>query len=415
MSNRTVDKINRFLSNSSVSSEIPMLSGILNTPLYRDEDTGVYFYLAIPKKYRNQYYEAVDNIYRGEILNTYAYKTVEKKFHKFLLDVKKKFGYLPEREYSRFCQELINKTVEKFEVFHKLYGFSVNTEQPVELGSFCIYNYKKHQQFILNKTSFKTAEELYEHQFTDFREYDLWISTFVMARDTEKAKELAYIKFEQFQGMCRYLVPLIDNVYYVGILNDKKSNLDAGYLFSKNSLGFYSDRTDGRFQDLEITAFMLENQVLLNWMLEKIDADNKYEIDNRIINAIVLYGRAEQEQVNSQKFLLYIMSVEALVEMNGQEIANQISDYVATLFSNTNSHRNKIIKEFKSLYRKRSAIAHGSEVNVSDDNVSAAEDYSRQMIYQFFANKRLSKVKTNTELSLYIDERRSKIKEKTNA
>lgn len=409
MKNATVDAINELLEESIITDNSEIAQESIHGIWYLNESQDKYENFCIKKCYRDKYYKLLKKVYNDKIKQRYTYKTVDKKFYGFLHDMKVQHGQITPKHFSRFCNSLSSAEIVPYEIFHKISGVIIDNEYPVQYRDFTLYNTMLHLDNIFEKLETTSDTQYGEWVIEHLREHDYWISVVCMASEVDKAKEEAYRKFELFQGVCRYMLPFMGNVYYIGILDDLDFAFDDYCHISKGSFGAGSKRISGRYEDLNIMVFDYEKPELFQWFLEVISRTPETELSRRISNAIILYSRAEQDMLPTQKYLLYMMAIEALIEMDEDSVVEQVSDYVSTIFSMNLDAKSAIKREFKKMYTIRSEIAHGSEVYISENDVYKAHFYARNIIYQFYIEQDLKICKTNNELKDYIERRKQEM------
>ena len=416
MKNETIDKINNFFKTSYISPEVPKGKRIIHDTYYNDIDgDGKFGYLIIDSCYASEYYSIVDKIYQKEIQNTYTYDSINHKFHDFLYLIRKQKDQIGAKDYSKFCNRLNKKPILEFEVFHKIYGTNIHLSEPLELDTFCIYNTRLHQKQLKEKMGMD-FENISEEFKNDFNSHDTWISVKVSARENSKADELACIQFELFQSICNYVLANTYSNAHINILDNRIFDVDILYTFLHGKFHGSSctnNKTSHKLifssKGINITSVICEDHKLFKEMLNIINPLSHTEISIRIKNSIVFFNRAEQEVLNSQKYILYVMAIEALIEFDKNDIVGQIADYISTLFSNSIDRKNAIEKEFKKIYDIRSKIIHGNQVDINHQYVHMALCYSYDLIHLFLTDPTIKKIAKNDEIQKYKETKKKNL------
>lgn len=372
------------------------------------EEIKDYIVFRIGEEQSQLYSEVFWSIYnKGNIKDNYAIKAVENKLHTFLFELKIKGSPATDRDFSKFFNRLNTAKKEKMTVFHQIYGLDVTDDYPVKMGCFTLYNYHLHKNEILALTGFQTEKELLEWH-GEFGNHDVWISTEVETVDMDKAYEIACGRFEVLQGICQFIFDVEGyNTHAVSILSDVQSLHSRCYIVSETQMKDIGESDIRRFRNANVAVFIHDTNHLFIPLMEKVFAPEKSEILNRIRNAFTTYGRILHERADTQKFAMYITTIESLVEYNTSDLTELIASYLSAMISDSLDSYVATKADFKITYNQRSEISHGSRTNILKGDLTYAKIYAVELIRKFVTDKEILSFTKNKELRAHLD---SKIK-----
>lgn len=124
---------------------------------------------------------------------------------------------------------------------------------------------------------------------------------------------------------------------------------------------------------------------------ERILHENPY-----LMNAVHYFYHASLARRIEEKLINFIVSLEALYVTEPLELSYRLALRVACLVGNTYTDRTpkEIAAEIRNLYSKRSRVVHGNIKEITYDEISRLEDYSRKSITRFL---RLASSQRNRE------------------
>lgn len=130
---------------------------------------------------------------------------------------------------------------------------------------------------------------------------------------------------------------------------------------------------------------------------------NRNDLESRIINTILWMGQANIEENSSVKLLEYCFALESLLQIRQGEtispsITYQISRACAIIIGTNYADRNKIVENLQSIYRLRSAIAHGGSKTIDAYYNDLIWQYLIKLVYQLTYSQDWNYLKSAQEL-----------------
>lgn len=346
----------------------------------------------IKEDHKKLYRDTLLAIFRkGQIKCNYTLNTIKQEMDIFLLENKIKDCIITENIFGGFFNKINTAKKEKFIIFHKIYGIDVFSNEPVNIGCFTLYNYTLHRDKVYELSKY-ASEEFFSKNCEEFKKHNFWISTEVEVVDSQKAYEIACERFDVFQGTCQFMIDSQGyNFLAVSVMNDVTSTRDRCYLFGKDEFYNLGETNIRRRRNIKIESIVNERQQLVKRIVERVFAEGNNQINNRIIRAMAIYGRAVHEYSKEQQLVLYVESIEALIGYNKKEnLVDMLSDYFSGIVSENNEEFKTYKSSFKTIYGVRSCISHGKRSCVTDAFLSIARDYTICMIECFLEDKEIA-------------------------
>ena len=345
----------------------------------------------IKEDHKKLYRDTLLSIFRkGQIECNYTLNTIKQKTNDFLLEYKIKDSDISERDFNRFFNKINNAKKNKLDIFHKIYGMDIFADDPVIIGCFTLYNYNLHKEAIYKIPGYK-SEGAFLEGCEEFANHNFWISTEVEVIDSKKAYEIACERFDIFQGLCQLFIDLQGyNVYAISIMNDVASTRDECYLFSKGEYHCFGENSIRRRRNLNVQVVVSKRHQFVKRIAERVFAEENNQINNRIIRAMAIYGRAVHEYSKEQKLVLYIECIEALIGYDEKNLADMLSDYFSGIVSENYEEFKTYKRSFKTIYDVRSRISHGEKTNVPDAFLTIVREYAICMMENFLDDKEIA-------------------------
>lgn len=371
-------------------------------------ETKDYVTFCISEEHAALYREILWFVYKkGSIKDSYTIKVVKDELQAFMFDLRINNTPATTRTFNKFINKLNTAKKEKMTIFHQIYGLDVTDDEPITMGCFTLYSYHLHKDRILALTSFQTEEELLEW-YPDFRQHDIWISTDVETVDMDKAYEIACGRFEVLQGVIRFVFDVGgNNAHAVSILSDVQSSHSRCYIVSESRMMDKGENDIRRFRNANANALIHDTDHLFLPLIETIFVPRSSEILNRVRNAFTTYGRILHERADTQKFAMYITTIESLIEFNEANLTELIAGYLSAMISDNIEDYAATRADFKITYNQRSEISHGSRTDILKGDLEYAKIYTVELIRKFVTDKEIFSFKKNKELRAHLD---SKIK-----
>lgn len=355
--------------------------------------------------YASLYYDVLKVLFhKGSISRNYVYKTIDKELQKYLFNVKYNEKFISESSFSKFFNGLNTANKERYIVFHKIYGVNIVEDSPIKVGHISLYNFQLHKKTIAELSGYNSIKDFLVFH-NEFKEYNYWISTDVECIDVNKAYEIATNRFEVFQGICQFTLSCNNYAdYAISVYEDVYNATDACYLISKNKTTSKSERKFKGCKILDINELITEDKNLFFELTERLINSDTGEILNRIRNSFVNYGRSIFLHSKVQKLVNYVITIESLIEFDSDNLSQSLSKYISAVISNDDYELySKIKSDFEIVYKQRSRIIHGDEIDIMDGDVEFAKDYADNLLYMFVKDNNIWSLNKNMHLKNYLE------------
>jgi hypothetical protein len=382
------NKINPFSAIISTKGVILVFDGIDKLSLYE--------YL------KNTYYQM-----KKEIMDTVTINDFTKSLNKILLKSKMDKAEITNEIIQNMFEEILNQPISNYLIIKGIYGVKLNNnEDKFSLGPFDIYyqlTYKK----ILDKKYPPPLDFLWHNW-----QYDYLVTINIKARSQEKAKELADKMLYQFELFIYFAIGHRKEEFYVNIISKVTYKHDSYLIFDEENLGanYSNDFVDIIPLD---DKYFIDNDIGNNKIWELLLPKAKTDIQKRIITAIEWIGKANSEVNNKNRFIFYVFAIESMLTFQEKSfitpaIAHSISESSAIILGDNYEDRIIMEENVKEIYSIRSAIAHGSEKEVSDNELNLVMNISRNIVIQFLTNTELTEINNIDQFIEYLKKKKYK-------
>ena len=327
----------------------------------------------------------------NEILNTVTMKDFIKYFNKIILSSKNEKSEITKDSIKIMFKEILEIPEKKYNIFKGIYGIKLcNNEIGLKLGPFEIY-----YQPVFKKNLEKTYPPPLDFLWDRWR-YEYLVTVSVKARSESKASELADKMLYMLELFIYFTIGRYKKEFCVNIISKVTNKYDSYLIFDDETIGanFSNDFVDLVPLD---DAYFTDSSIGNNKIWDLLFIKQKTPIENRIISAIEWIGKANCEINNKNRFLFYVFAIESL--LNYQEknmitpsIAHSIAESSAMILGKNYEERITIEKIIKEIYSIRSALAHGANKEVSDEEMNMAMSISRNIIITFLTDCDLIKM-----------------------
>ncbi len=369
-------------------------------------------YLSISSEDCSKLREIIQNLIKNnrDMRNNISDKMVYERLLELFDTIKSEGRKITSKDIQKKCDELLKSlSTTEFTVFHKIYGVDIKSESPINRGIFTFYSINKHRKDIDSIINNDGNEQSgIKFLIDEFEKHDAWVSvSFQMKEDCTKAKERARKYLLYLEYILRFFLYPKQSVFDIGIFDLKKSNVEEIYLLSENQFSYELNRTSGAVGNIKLDYVFDKNEKYLSKLIELISKDDKTEMEDRILRFTYLGGMAISELDHSMGFLKCMMAIEALLQVNKEEISNQISENVSFILYGTGKetvaeNRIQMYNIMKKLYSKRSELAHGSKVEIPLNDYNTAIYIIQLLIRIFLDNDIYYEMKKIDELEKYI-------------
>lgn len=233
-----------------------------------------------------------------------------------------------------------------------------------------------------------------------------------LAKDYDKAEEIANIEYIQLDNVLRFMIGDNDRNMGIGVF-EYRATLFGG-LFCKCSDGKirmsetkistppYKIKLD------DVKFFDIKNGNNKIW--DMLNSDSYNEIEIRILKSIEWIGMAINEDQPSIAFIKCMFAIECLLQdQEGfitKSISAQIGEYVAFIVGFGKEQRIETDKLFKELYSKRSKIAHGTIISSLSEELKTVILLTKQIISNLLMSPEFQTVHNMKDLKCVIEEMR---------
>lgn len=369
-----------------------------------------HFTFRLPIRYVNLYSAVFWSIYKsGSLQDKFSIDYVEKKLHDFLISLKVKNEEVTNRNYDKFYNKLNMEKVESVFVFCKLYGVDINSDNPIKIGCFTLYNFPSHTEQLLSITEYESEDKLIENH-GELKEHATWIATKIETADTEKAYELARYNFEVFQGVCQFFFDINKiNAFSVCIFNDIQPIFGRSFILSHTQSCDKFENIVHRHKNIDGNYLAHKMDSRFSPLIERLFSPEKNEVNDRVKYAFTTYGRVMYEHSNAQQLVMYITAIESLVEYKVKDISELVSRYISCMICNDSKEYLPTKENFKFIYGLRSDISHGSKVSILKGDLGCAKSYCVKLILKFISDTEIESLTTRDELKSYLENKAQKL------
>ncbi|HOD17758.1 MAG TPA: HEPN domain-containing protein [Candidatus Cloacimonadota bacterium] len=332
-------------------------------------------------------------------------------------------------EHRQFLKEDLDTLIDSlkalpiinYSVFGQISGFNIDKEI-LELGDFIVYRADSDElRSFIDPINSKISTQC--NGFKGLLTNCTTVRINVPSRDVTMAIIKAYKYFRSFDFVTAFVINDISSNYNYGIFTYKPPSLNTCIAIGENK----SWELNSNVVNSPITLVISEHegQQLETfsdiWLL--ITKINKNKIESRILNSIEWIGKAIFEPDISKAFVMYMFSIESLLQydedtMINPSIIHQLSESLAFLLGIKYKDRINIVNCVKALYRKRSAIVHGGDTRIGQNDIIQINKIAISAVWAFLSNPELKELKNmsdfNTWLSIKKFTEPSLIEEETN-
>ncbi len=350
-----------------------------------------------------EYTNLINNLYEHVI----GKKISKKKFEDIL--IQSLFEYIDKKSSSIDILQIVEKLeIQDFHILLPLYNIKLDTNV-LDFGMSKIVKY----QYVYNYFEslgieipdfFKKHER--DTEFNDICFIDIIIKAKDDAYAFEEAKNVQaliantinFLFFKRNRTLTVNTTHRIfgDEIYFVGAKKYLSKSTSLGNTDEPLNLNSYEDYLSDK--DSGIIK-------ILN-LITKISPES--EIEKRLIFALNWTGMAIAEKNNSIALTQAIFAIEALLQYEAKEEPIEkstvalISENIAFLLGNSLDERKRLEKDFKTLYRRRSKVAHGKGMDITSSDTENAIAISKALIFYFLTNPQIKEAKTMEKITNHI-------------
>lgn len=298
-----------------------------------------------------------------------------------------------------------SKPLQTYSVYNQILGLKFEDEI-VKLGSFTLYKSgSKLLLDIMNPINDKVRNQL--GKFDGFLSNTDVVHVDVKAKDFEKAKEIAQTYLKSFDYVLSFILNISDNSYSFGVYTSKSRSVNNTVIISGKAFHSNSEVTS-MARDVVLSSSKCKELSSLTRVWGLITKENKTEIEKRLLMAIEWIGKAIFESDPLKSFVMYMFSIESLLQYNEKNqminpsISYQLSESLAFILSDDYQERITIMKDVKDLYGKRSAIAHGGHSSVDENDIFKINAIAVSAVWAFLNNQEMTGFKSMKEFQDWL-------------
>jgi hypothetical protein len=294
--------------------------------------------------------------------------------------------------------ELLKAPIRKFQVLREIFGVSLDRRsEALQLGPFRLYNFGAHREMLTNRAD----------------KVDFWgepapgylIEVEVQARDTNRAYQLADVKFSRFETMMHFLLGG-GRQTEIGILNYRGAKRERAYVFVEGKSGRNTYRA-GAVRDFQLDSEFFRHPPAGFARMWDLLGTSGSELEQRLMLALDWVGQSYAERARPTSFLKAAIALETLFtpkldEIITPSILSSLSESVAMLLADTAEKRTELDRLVKKLYGKRSSIAHEGSDDVDLMELHEIQAISRGVVLKIFENEELNTLRSVKDLSTLI-------------
>jgi len=302
--------------------------------------------------------------------------------------------------WKSLSQEMLGSPLVTFEVMRQIHGVKlVQPDRILVLGPFKIYNFKSHHDLLTAKVLPNEASSFWGRPLPEYL-----IGVEVVARDGNRAYEVADIYFEGFERILKFLIGRSDEGIEAGVLNYRGRKRNQAYAFCGDSVGSFNGST-GPAQALPLDNPFFKRPDLVRFWDLIVKGGN--ELERRLMLAADWVGQSYGDRARPSSFLKAAIALETLFTPQESaiitpSILSSLSESLAMLLADLPDERLEVERQVKKLYEKRSSIAHSGSANVDPLEVHSIQAIARAAILKIFTYEELNQLQSTKELLALI-------------
>lgn len=325
----------------------------------------------------------------------FAISTFSKKIVDFIASIKMEGRIATKSDIELIENYFKNLEFQKITVSREIYGIHFENGE-LKLGEYRLINNDYNSQFLKN----------FPQQWEDIEFPQYLIEIDILTKDVEKAKEIANIRFEQFENIIAYMIGDLSRKKNVKILSKIDTSSNQLFIVSPTAVTHTEQLNYSVINGIDDDFFTDEKNGNKNvWNLFSKTKNSELEI--RIKNSIEWIGKALKDSNNAKTLIQFMFAIESILHIEKDKIINpsilsQISDNIAFLLSENVENRKKNAGVFKLLYNKRSGIVHGSKQSINDKDLHEALMLSKQIIKILLTTEPYKNFNNSKQLSEHL-------------
>ena len=378
-----------------------------------------------------------------EIRQTLSSKSIEDKVAKLIFQYQEDESSITPDSFKKVLDELLKIPKQNFLVLCSVYGSSLGGNNSSELGPFTLYTWDAYQALVNTNpknvsildsllkehNECKELDESYPSDFPMLEDLGkIFISVQVLARDRQRALELAAQRFNQFENVVSYMLGYEAKRFNFGVISSSSLSLVESLLISSEGISYSSLFQDNVFPLQLDSPFFFDGKIRLNetdynqywkdyghswiWKILKHESSQLSDWHKRILSSIEWIGRGHRDKNPAKSLVQFTFALEALFSYQEKgvlvspSIASTLSEFTAFIVADNLSDRLDVIKKVNKIYEKRSAVAHGGTQSIPASIVSEAMNLMRDLITKIITNPGLRELQSIKKVKEWVNDKK---------
>lgn len=139
-----------------------------------------------------------------------------------------------------------------------------------------------------------------------------------------------------------------------------------------------------------------------------LESDKPEKLEDRILRATQWAGRAFVDSRREESFLLMAIALESLLLANqsNENITYKVALRCAHLIGKADLEaRQRLVRDIKDLYSRRSMIVHSGKIEVSDAELGLLRHYLSAALFVVLNKEPFCSMKEENELEMWFEDR----------
>jgi len=335
-----------------------------------------------------------------EIYSTISFKKLEESLIVLIRRLKQEEKKCEEADLTELINKILNIPVVESEALYEIYGLTLD-EPSLTLGAYTIYNYQKSRDQLVKTYPFLENGISFLQQNP---EYILGVK--VSSRDNNKSVEMANKLCDKFENIVNYMISDLTHKNSIGIRNYRSDRYLSVVICNNSTPGSNNKAYHKDLVNISDPFFLNpSNGNEKIWNLTK--AKHITKLEKRILISVEWIGRAIHDLEQDKALVQFVFAIEAMLQFNdgsfiSPSIVSNISECLAFIISDKLIDRIEISNQFKTIYQKRSAIAHGGDKSIVRDDLVTAHYLAVSMIQCLLTKPQFIAMQSNSDLNDYI-------------
>lgn len=375
-----------------------------------------------------------------EIRQTVSAKTIREKVIDLIFLYQKDKSSITTDSFKRLRDELLRLPKQNWLVLRPVYGASLGSDKPSQLGPFTLYTWDAYQSLVASKDASildsclqgahecKELDKSYPSSFPMLENLgNVFISVQVSVRDSHRALDLADERFSQFENVISYMLGLEAKSFDFGVINSSGLNVLESLLICSENVSYSNASQDNIFPLQLDSPFFLDGKINFNeadhiqywenlghawiWEALKLKTDQLTEWHKRILSSVEWIGKGIRDKNSVRSLVQFAFSLETLLTYERRNITKNLAELTALILkddslTNIDGQCINLKKKVKKIYDVRSGIVHGGKQTVSASIVSDTLKLMKYLITRIITNPELIKLKSIEQVKEWANKKK---------